>query len=124
MIKLKYRISKVKDNIILIFFACITLIWLVADTITLSNLSLLVERIKRNSPRAIAKQLAVYKTLGGDTDTFDISKNYIMDIETIGKINEEAQNIIESIRLQGHKATPEQKELLIRVINELDNILV
>lgn len=123
MKELQRRTGLIKNNLLLIFISLITCSWMLVDTITFCSISTIVNNVKRKSSREIARQLAVYKSIGGSVETFDVNKNYIYDMSRVTLINDETNKLIESIKLQGHKATPEQKEMLIRIINDLDNII-
>jgi hypothetical protein len=67
--------------------------------------------------------LNVYKSLGGELDTFNVKKDYIYELNKIKTISEETTKLLFSIKEKGGKATIEQKEMLIRIVDELEKAI-
>ena len=119
----KNKFKELLSNSLLIMIGFVALVALIGNTFTFGLFPYLYNLTKRNTGKEVARQLNVYKSLGGTIDTFNVKKDYIYELNKIKTISEETTKLLFSIKEKGGKATIEQKEMLIRIVDELENAI-
>ena len=119
----KNKFKELLSNSLLIMIGFVALVALIGNTFTFGLFPYLYNLTKRNTAKEVARQLNVYKSLGGTIDTFNVKKDYIYELNKIKTISEETTKLLFSIKEKGGKATIEQKEMLIRIVDELENAI-
>lgn len=114
--------KKVLDNFIILIIGVLALCWIVINTCTFFVIPKLLSYVNRRTKKEIEKQVQAYLSLGNPED-FNIKVNYAFELKKINTISAECAKILESIKLQGNKATENQKQLLIDSIEELENAM-
>ena len=119
----KNKFKELLSNSLLIVIGFVALVALIVNTFTFGLFPYLYNLTKRNTAKEVARQLNVYKSLGGTIETFNVKKDYIHEMNKIKIISEETEKLLFSIKEKGGKATIEQKDMLIRIVDELETAI-